>query len=101
MSGNPFDFNSGGEPAKKATDDERDDEPKSIRKRDRSVGFRCPYCNSRHPPEIISKTSTAGWITFWVLFCIGCWPFFLFALLMTENVAYCEDCGMKLTNMID
>lgn len=100
--GNPFDF--AGE-AGKAGEPERDrpvDEPAKSppAKRKSKSRFRCPYCGSTHPPEIVTQTSTGGWILFVLLFFTMCWPFFLFALMIREEIAYCEACGMKLASYL-
>src|ERR1051326_1917297 len=53
--------------------------------------YRCPYCGSHFPPQIIQKISTVGWVVFifGLLFClIGAF----FSLLFKEEVRICPSC---------
>ncbi len=60
------------------------------------MSFRCPYCQSTHPPLISSKISDAGWIVFAVML-LFCFPLFWIGLLMKEDQRICRSCGMKLS----
>src|SRR5947209_2283679 len=59
--------------------------------------YRCPYCSSNFPPQIIQKISAFGWIVFVVglLFClIGAF----FSLLFKEEVRVCPSCRGHIDN---
>ncbi len=82
-------------------EEEYDDRPsrrsrRSSRGSSRGGGFRCPYCGTDAPPRTREKTSTAGWIMFWMLFIFLCWPLCWIGFLMKESHRECVDCGMKL-----
>ena len=59
------------------------------------TGFRCPFCQSTHPPQVKSKISTAGWVMFVVLL-IACFPLCVVALFIKEDYRVCSSCGTKL-----
>jgi hypothetical protein len=59
------------------------------------AGFRCPFCQSTHPPEVKSRISTAGWVTF-ILLLIFCFPLCIIGLFIKEDYRVCSSCGIKL-----
>lgn len=58
--------------------------------------FRCPYCQSAAPPIRCRKTSTGGWIFFWVLLLFLCFPICWIGLLIKDDYVRCASCGIKL-----
>ncbi|MCS7079026.1 MAG: hypothetical protein NZ585_03115 [Chloracidobacterium sp.] len=58
-------------------------------------GFVCPYCQTNLPPRLISRVSTAGWITLVVLL-LFCWPLFWIGFLIREERCVCRVCGGRL-----
>ncbi len=57
--------------------------------------FRCPFCESTRKPKRTTKMSGPGCIVF-VLLLIVCFPLAILSLFMTETIATCRDCGIKL-----
>ncbi len=66
------------------------------RERDTDVGFRCPYCNTDERPVRRKQITTAGWVTFWLMFVCLCWPLCWIGLLMKEEYTVCAGCGTKI-----
>lgn len=58
------------------------------------AGYRCPRCGTQNLPYITRQISTAGWITFAVLF-ITTFIFFWIGLLLKEDVKVCPVCNYK------
>jgi DNA-directed RNA polymerase subunit RPC12/RpoP len=56
--------------------------------------YRCPYCGSPHPPRVVEKISTGGWIVFAVML-LFCFPLFFIGLLMKETYQVCQQCGVR------
>jgi Zn-finger nucleic acid-binding protein len=75
-------------------EDDEDDRPRRRRRRVRR-GYGCPYCGSTELPNVGSRISTAGWITFAILLAT-CWPLFFIGLLIREEYPICYDCGRAL-----
>jgi hypothetical protein len=78
-----------------------DDEPRPRRSRrsrrweSEEVGFRCPFCQTNYPPQVMSRISTAGWVIF-VILLIACFPLCIIGLFITEDYRVCSSCGIKL-----
>jgi lipopolysaccharide-induced tumor necrosis factor-alpha factor len=68
---------------------------KKKRRRERRVGFECPYCGTREPPYLTSTISSEGWVVF-ALMLVFCFPLFWIGLLMTQEQRHCADCGVRL-----
>lgn len=79
-------------PSRPAYRDPRDDYRDHERPR-----FRCRFCGTTRPPEMRVRTSVGGWILFAVL-SFTCFGLLLswVALFMTEEVAVCSECGVRL-----
>ncbi|HEY3963122.1 MAG TPA: LITAF-like zinc ribbon domain-containing protein [Planctomycetaceae bacterium] len=60
-----------------------------------AVGFECPFCHSRTPPNVLSNTSTAGWVIFGLLL-LTCFPVCFLGLLVRDQYHVCASCGIKL-----
>lgn len=58
------------------------------------AGYRCPRCGTQNLPYITRQISTAGWITFAVLF-VTTFIFFWIGLLLKEDVKVCPVCNYK------
>ncbi len=69
--------------------------PRRPRRRERQVGFRCPFCGSDEFPLRRSQISVGGWIVFAVMILV-CFPLFWIGLLIKEEYRVCAECGMKL-----
>ncbi|MDY3552389.1 DUF4339 domain-containing protein [Gemmata sp. JC717] len=55
---------------------------------------RCPYCGSSARPYFRQQVSGAGWAVFVILLLFTIVLCFI-GLLITEEVAYCPDCGAR------
>lgn len=76
-------------PQRQLREEDDDDRPR------RREGFRCVYCGTTAPPEVRSKISTAGWVTFVVLLLV-CFPVCIVALFIKEEYRVCSSCGITL-----
>lgn len=55
--------------------------------------FTCRYCGS-HLWWRLDRTTTAGWVIFFLLL-VACFPLCWLGLLVTEEVAACRECGVR------
>lgn len=72
-----------------------DDDDERPRRRRRRSRFRCPYCDTPAPPDIVTKVSAGGWVVFVVLLFVF-FPLCWLGLLMKEEYRVCQDCGVKV-----
>lgn len=57
--------------------------------------FTCPYCNTHHPPAVLSQISSQGWLFFFV-FLLLCLPLSFIGFTMKEEYRVCSVCGVRL-----
>ncbi|TKG96574.1 hypothetical protein EYV94_04815 [Puteibacter caeruleilacunae] len=64
----------------------------------RLVSVKCPYCNHEGMPYVEKRLTTGAWVLFAVLVFVCfplCWiPFVVDG--MKEEIARCQNCGLKL-----
>lgn len=59
--------------------------------------WQCPFCQSNAGYYTTSRITAAGWIVFFVLFLLLCWPLCWIGFFMKEHHQSCKACGMKLS----
>lgn len=61
----------------------------------RGDSYRCPNCRTTHPPAVLSRISSGGWL-FFIVFLLLCFPISLLGFAMKEQYRVCSVCKAYL-----